>query len=82
MERRVLQVLPLIRFINEDHMIVPDDQFLLVPAGLLSPERNHSLLVADEHDPALGQLLGTVVAHPATYLPHVLLAVAGSITAL
>ena len=75
-------MLPIIRFVDEDDMIVPDDELLLVSAGLLSPERHHPLLVADEHDPALGQLRGTVLAHPATDLPHVLLAVASSITAL
>ena len=44
--------------VEEDGVVVPDDELLLVPARLLAPQRHHPLLVADEHDGGLGELLG------------------------
>ena len=64
-------------------MIVPDDQLLLVPARLLPPQRNHPLLVADEHHGTLGELrLGVRVRHTLANFVDVLLAVTGRIATL
>ena len=64
-------------------MVVPDDQLLLVPPRLLPPQRDHPLLVADEHDRALGQLRVRVgVRHALANFVDVLLAIAGSVTTL
>ena len=48
---------PVIRSVDEDSVVIPDHELLLVLARLLSPQRHHPLLVADEHDPGLGELL-------------------------
>ena len=66
-------------------MVVPDDKLLLVLAGLLPPQRHHPLLVADKHDPCLGELL--LAALPAVSdgladLVDILLAVTGRVAAL
>lgn len=47
----------MIRSVDQDGMIVPDNKLLLVLARLLPPQRYDSLLVADKHDPGLGELL-------------------------
>ena len=74
--------LPVVRFVYEDDMIVPDDQFLLISARLLSPEWNNSLLVADKHHPALAHLARVVLWHRLNNLVHILLAVTCRVAAL
>ena len=76
---------PVIRSVDEDSVVIPDDELLLVLARLLSPQRHHPLLVADEHDPGLGELL--LAALPAVPdgladLVDVLLAVTGRVATL
>ena len=63
-------------------MIVPDDEFLLVSARLLSPERDDPLLVADEDGPGLGELPALGVGETLADLVDILLAVAGRVAAL
>ena len=76
---------PVIGSVDQDGVIIPDDQLLLVLAGLLSPQRHDSLLVADKHDPGLGQLLRPAlpaVPDGLADLVDVLLAVTSRIAAL
>ena len=63
-------------------MIVPDDEFLLVSARLLSPQRDDSLLVAHKDGPGLAELPLICVGQTLADLVDVLLAVAGSVAAL
>ena len=75
----------MIRSVDQDGVIIPDDQLLLILAGLLSPQRHDSLLVADKHDPGLGELLGPAlpaVPDGLADLVDILLAVAGRVAAL
>jgi len=63
-------------------VVVPDDELLLVPPGLLSPQRDNSLLVTHKHGPGLGQLGARAVRQTLADLVDVLLAVAGGVAAL
>lgn len=75
----------MIRSVDQDGVIVPDDELLLVFTGLLSPQRHDSLLVADEHDPGLGELLRPAlpaVPDGGADLVDVLLAVTSRVAAL
>ena len=77
------QLLPVsVRPVDEYDVIVPDDQFLLVSARLLSPERHDPLLVADEDGPGLGELPALTGGQTLADLVDVLLAVAGGVAAL
>ena len=76
---------PVIGSVDEDSMVVPYDKLLLVLARLLPPQRHHPLLVADKHDPGLGELL--LAALPAVPdrladLVDVLFAVTSGVAAL
>ena len=71
--------------VDQDGVIIPDDELLLVLAGLLSPQRHDSLLVADKHDIGLGELLRPslpAVPDGLADLVDVLLAVTSRIAAL
>ena len=75
----------MIRSVDEDGVIVPDDKLLLVLARLLPPQGHHPLLVADKHDPGLGELLGAAlpaVPDGLADLVDVLLAVTSRVAAL
>ena len=79
----LLTVIPVrVRPVDEYDVIVPDDEFLLVSARLLSPERDDPLLVADEDGPGLAELPALSGGQTLADLVDILLAVAGGVAAL
>jgi len=75
----VIDDAPLVRLVQHHDVVVPEHQFLLLAASLLSPQGHHSRLVGHEHDVTAGQLRGVVLLDEVAQLPDVLLAVAGRI---
>ena len=73
---------PVVRPVDEEDVIVPYDQLLLVFAGLLLPERNHLLLVGHENHVTLWQFCRGGPSHVVADLPDVLLAEARSVGAV
>ena len=51
----------IVRTIDEDDVVVPDDEFLFVPSSLLPPQRDDALLVRNKHGVALVQLVLVIV---------------------
>ena len=73
---------PLVGLVEEEYVVVPYDQLLLVLAGLLAPERHHLLLVGHEDHEALGELGRRGLTNVSAQLPHVFLAEAWSVGAV
>ena len=72
----------MIRFIQKNNMIIPDDQLLLLPPGLLPPQGDDALLVGDKHNNALVHLAPRTLFHRLAELVHVFFTVARGIRAL
>ena len=80
---QVIDERPVIRPVDEDDMIVPDDESLLFSARLLTPQRHHPLLVGYKDRVGLVQLgRWRVEKDRLAQLVHILLAVAGRVRTL
>ena len=80
---QVIDERPVIRPVDEDDMIVPDDESLLFSARLLTPQRHHPLLVGYKDRVGLVQLgRWRVEKDCLAQLVHILLAVAGRVRTL
>ena len=63
-------------------MVIPDDQFLLVPAGLLLPKRDDSLLIRNKNGKALVKFVLKVLFKVLTNFENIFFTVTGRVRAL